>query len=133
LGKKSLKKNKYSVNTNVDIYKEEFSNNIKLTLLNNIFKKNFNFNSSINFLNLKTKFNDNILLDSGYYLNDLFLKTKKSSFSVENFLNNDNKYLFLNFLKENFFKTGFFKKSQKFINNKDITNIDSLILKTVKT
>ena len=133
LGKKSSKKNKYSVNTNVDVYKEEFSNNIKLTFINNIFKKNNVLESKKLFPGFNFKTNNNVFLGKGTDLNNLFLKTKKKTFSTENFLNTNDSYLFLNFSDEKFFKINFFKKTQKYINNKDVTNINNLILKTTKT
>ena len=46
LGKKSSKKNKYSVNTSINIYKEEFSKNIKLSYINGIFKKGLYLNTN---------------------------------------------------------------------------------------
>ena len=134
MGKKSLKKNKYSVNTNVDLYKEEFSKNIKITYINNIFyKKNLNFFNKNNYFDFSFETNNNVFLNNGTSLNGLFLKTKKKLFSSEVFLNSEYKYLFLNFSEEKFFKTGFFKKTQKFTNIKEGTDINNLILKTVKT
>ena len=134
LGKKSIKKNKYSINTNVDLYKEEFSKNIKITYINNIFfKKNLNFLNKSNFFNFSFETNNNVFLNNGVSLNWLFLKTKKKQFSSEIFLNSENKYLFLNFSEEKFLKTNFFKKTQKFTNSKEGTHINNLILKTIKT
>jgi hypothetical protein len=134
LGKKSLKKNKYSVNTNIDVYREEFSKNTKTTYLSNIFNnKGFNLSANINTYGLKKNINNNTFLYNGMGLNNLFLKTKKKTLSSENFISSDIKYLFLDFSYERFLKSNFFKKTQRFNNSKDITSIDSFIFKIVKT
>ena len=132
LGKKSLKKNKYSVNTNINVYKEEFSNNIKLTYTNNMFKKNLSLINKTNFLK-HTVGNNNVFLGDGVFLNNLFLKTRKQGILSENINIVGDKYLFLNPVDEKFLKLNFFKKSQKFINNKDVVGIDNSIMKTIKT
>ena len=130
LCKKSLKKNKYNVSSNVDNYKEEFSNNIKITFNNNILKNNLNVNIVVKQTNLGFKNNSNVFLFGGIKLNNLFLQTSKKTFGSENL---GYKNLFTEVQQDDLFKNSIFKKTQKFINNKGIPNINNLILKTTKT
>ena len=132
LGKKSLKKNKYSVNNNVNVYKEEFSKNINLTFTSNVFKKNLNMVQGESRFNFNIK-NNNIFLNNGIFLNNLILKTKKQYVISENVLGINNKYLFVGSSYEKFLKLNYFKKLQIFVNNKDITDVNNFILKTTKT
>jgi hypothetical protein len=112
------------------MYKEEFSNNSKITHNVNEFKKNLFLNKNNMF---KKKFNSNILLNDGANITNLYLKKKKKNFITESFVNPEYKYLFISNQYDNFYKNSFFKKTQKFINNKNTTEIDNLILKTTKT
>ena len=132
LGKKSSKKNKYSVNTSINIYKEEFSKNIKLSYINGIFKKGLYLNTNKTNTDKFGNTNSNVFINNGIYLNNLFLKTNKKTISYDN-LFTDYRFLFLDFSQEKFFKTNFFKKTQKYTSNKDFTNINNFILKTTKT
>ena len=131
MGKKSIKKNKYNVGTNVDNYKEEFLSNIDITKNNNLLKKNLiNLSHGVKFFNSKT--NNSVLLEGGVTLNNTFLKISKSSFSSENFLNTNNKYVFFNFSDDKFFKINLFKRYQ-FFSDKGGFVSNNQLLKTSKT
>jgi len=134
LGKKSTKKNKYSVNTNIDFYREEFLNNLKITKTDNILKKKLMLVNGGNFnIYTQNKKINNVGVFDGTLISTTLLKTKKTTFSTENFFNLEYRYLFSNHYVEKFFKSNFLKKTQKFISNKEVTSIQSLLLKNIKS
>jgi hypothetical protein len=65
-------------------------------------------------------------------LTNLFLKVKKKNFSTESFIDSEYKHLFINKHDSRLYKNNFFKKTQRFVNNKNTTEINNLILKTIK-
>ena len=115
LGKKSTKKNKFSVNSLVESYKYEFLKNAELTFLNNNLKINFLPNGvSSNKLIAQNGFNDRFILQSGNSLFVDLLKTNKKSFYILDKSNKiKNQFLFLNLSTDRVLKQNDFKKNMR--------------------
>lgn len=107
LGKKSNKKNKFSVATPVDTYKSEFLKNANLTLYKNILdSKNLLSQPTFNQYDLGFNLNTSTFLDSILRLDSSnFLEsTKKSNFT--------NDLLFLGLLDDSYLVQNTFKRAQ---------------------
>jgi hypothetical protein len=117
LGKKSNKKNKFSVVSPVDVYKSEFSANIELTQLSNVlFKKNLSFSTGLVGDNLN-QFNQNLLLDSGFNISSIFLQQEQSSFIKDsniNFFKKD--FFFVDLFDDRLLNHNNLKKEQPVLN-----------------
>ena len=131
LGKKSMKKNKFSIITPVDSYKFEFETNANTTFLKNIFdRKNLFYQNSTSVENINN-LNQNILFDLS--LVDVFLKNKKSNFledTKSQFFKKD--FLFTNLSEPRVFKQNFFKTLQPLTEKKKTPNLSSTKLNGVK-
>jgi len=131
LGKKSMKKNKFSIVTPVDSYKFEFETNANTTFLKNIFdRKNLFYQNNTESKNINN-LNQNILLDLS--LVDVFLKNKKSNFledSKSQFFKKD--FLFIGLSEPRVFKQNFFKTLQPLTEKKKTPNLNSNKLDGVK-
>ena len=113
LGKKSLKKNKFSIATPLDVYKSEFTKNAELTLLKNILDS-VNF-SPLGGLNCeKDDFNSNNLNFGSFGLVETFLNLNKKHLLESNKVQIFKKdLLFMGFSDEKPFKLDLFKKTQQ--------------------
>ena len=88
LGKKSIKKNKYSINSPLQQYKIEFLDNINTTYNNSMFQKNFFFLKQNNTIKkISNIFNDNIFFEKKINT-QFFLKTIEKKNFTEDFKNN---------------------------------------------
>jgi len=118
LCKKSLKKNKFSINAGLDTYKSEFLKNVDVTRMANVFESNL-FTVGSN--NTKNIFKiDNIVFFKNAILHNTFFKAL-GLFKLEEVFTHG-KYVFLDFDKGDLFSKNIFKKLQKFNDNKNNTN-----------
>ena len=116
--KKSLKKNKFSINAGLDTYKSEFLKNVDVTRMANVFESNL-FTVGSN--NTKNIFKiDNIVFFKNAILHNTFFKAL-GLFKLEEVFTHG-KYVFLDFDKGDLFSKNIFKKLQKFNDNKNNTN-----------
>ena len=135
LGKKSTKKNKFSVNSLVESYKYEFLKNAELTFLNNNLKINFLPNGvSSNKLIAQNGFNDRFILQSGNSLFVDLLKTNKKSFYILDKSNKiKNQFLFLNLSTDRVLKQNDFKKNMRMVSNRKTPDINHQIIKVIRS
>ena len=120
LGKKSMKKNKFSIVTPVDSYKFEFETNANTTFLKNIFDRKNLFYQNSTLVENVNNLNQNVLFDLS--LVDIFLKNKKSNFledSKSQFFKKD--FLFTGLSEAKVFKQNFFKTLQPLTEKKKNT------------
>ena len=131
LGKKSMKKNKFSIVTPVDSYKFEFQSNANITFLKNILdRKNLLVTDNYKLKN-NNDLNQNVLFDLN--LIEIFLKNRKSNFledSKSQFFKKD--FLFVNLSNSRIFKQNFLKTLQPLIEKKKTPNLNTLKLEGVK-
>ena len=138
LGKKSLKKNRFSISSPLDVYKSEFSKNANLSLLVNVVeRKNLFFKGyGVNTTNLITPqvFNNTVTNLGTSNLVDTLLHTKKinvlESGKVQTFKND---LLFLGFSDEKFFKTNIFRRTQLVGDKKNKPQLSTTNLNLIKT
>lgn len=119
LGKKSLKKNKFSITTPLDSYKSEFLKNADLTLFKNILDKKSLFTLNNSLANVEDSIVSNNINLSSLNLIDSYLNLKKSNFlesSKVQFFKKD--FLFLGLSDEKIFKLDLFKKNQQLAEKK---------------
>lgn len=131
LGKKSMKKNKFSIVTPVDSYKFEFETNANTTFLKNIFDRKNLFYQNSTLVENVNNLNQNVLFDLS--LVDIFLKNKKSNFledSKSQFFKKD--FLFTGLSEAKVFKQNFFKTLQPLTEKKKTPNLSSSKLNGIK-
>ena len=137
LGKKSLKKNKFSISTPVDVYKSEFLSNANLTLYKNILdnKNLFTLNNEINTLEVSTTINLNSCLNTNSLnLVETFLNLKKKNLLEINkvqFFKKD--FLFVGLSDEKIFKNNVFKRTQQLSEKKLKPFLSNQAFNLVKT
>jgi hypothetical protein len=133
LGKKAVKKNRFSINSPVDSYKHEFLKNAELTYLSGVIKDNAFVFGSQNKICENNNYNNNVFLTDGLALTNTFLKAVKKSFFIESKTGKiANNHLFSSFSTERLLKQSIFKKSQVVVNTKNNTDINDKIINFVK-
>lgn len=141
LGKKSVKKNRFSINTPVDVYRTEFLKNNNVTLLKNVLdQKNLFLTNCVNSntvgsddlgvfsYSISTKFPHNILPLNSFNLLNIFSKLDKDNFSGSKSQIFTNEFLFVGLSDEKIFKQNVFKKLQVLGEKKKTPLVDTQLL-----